>query len=155
MSDEPAVTEGPTVLIFEAPMGSDLYAQAVHLREAVLRAPLGLTVSPEERFDDAMRQHFCAVSFGRVVGTVSLHPFDEVTLHLKQMAVSEAERNVRVGAKLLVHAESWGTQAGFRVMVADARVGAEGFYLKFGYAQEGAPFDKHTIPHVRVIKRLG
>jgi len=146
--------EGPTVLIFEAPLGSDLYAQAVHLRDAVLRAPLRLTVSPEERLDDTTRQHFCAVTFGRVVGTVSLHPFDEVTLHLKQMAVSEMERNARVGTKLLDHAESWGTQAGFRVMIADARVGAEGFYLKLGYAQKGAPFERHTIPHVRVIKRL-
>jgi len=155
MSEEPAMTEEPAVLIFEAPLGSDLYAQAVHLREAVLRAPLGLIVSPEERLDDAMRQHFCAVSFGRVVGTVSLHPFDEVTLHLRQMAVSEVQRNARVGAKLLAHAETWGTQAGFRVIVADARVGAEGFYLRFGYAQDGAPFDKHTIPHVRVIKELG
>ncbi|HSM20387.1 MAG TPA: GNAT family N-acetyltransferase [Hyphomicrobiales bacterium] len=155
MTDEPAMTEEPTVLIFEAPLGSDLYAQAVHLREAVLRAPLGLTVSPEERLDDAMRQHFCAVSFGRVVGTVSLHPFDEVTLHLMQMAVSETDRNVRVGAKLLAYAETWGTEAGFRVMLADARVGAEGFYLRFGYAQEGGPFEKHTIPHVRVVKRLG
>jgi predicted GNAT family N-acyltransferase len=148
------MSEEPTVLIFEAPLGSDLYAQAVHLREAILREPLGLNVSPEERLDDTTRQHFCAVTFGRVVGTVSLHPFDEVTLHLKPMAVSEAERNARVGAKLLGHAETWGTQAGFRVMIADARVGAEGFYLKFGYAQEGAPFQKHTIPHVRVIKRL-
>jgi predicted GNAT family N-acyltransferase len=70
------------------------------------------------------------------------------------MAVSESERNARIGAKLLAHTEAWGTQGGFRLMVADARVGAEGFYLKFGYAQEGVPFEKHTIPHVRVIKRL-
>jgi predicted GNAT family N-acyltransferase len=126
----------------------------VHLRDAVLRAPLGLTISPEERLDDATRQHFCAVTFGRVVGTVSLYPFDEVTVHLRQMAVSEANRNARVGAKLLAHALTWGTQAGFRVMIADARVGAEGFYIKYGFAQEGGPFQKHTIPHVRVIKRL-
>jgi predicted GNAT family N-acyltransferase len=148
------MTEEPTISVFEAPMGSDLYAQAVHLRETVLRRPLGLTVSPEERLDDAMRQHFCAVRFGKVVGTVSLHPSDEVTLYLKQMAVTEDKRNERVGAKLLSHAETWGQQAGFRVMIADARVGAEGFYLKFGYTHEGSPFDKHTIPHVRVIKRL-
>jgi len=42
-----------------------------------------------------------------------------------------------------------------QIKVRAARAaGAEGFYLKFGYAQEGSPFDKHTIPHVRVIKRL-
>lgn len=148
------MTEEPSVLIFEAPLSSDLYDQAVHLREAVLREPLGLVVSPEERLDDAVRQHFCAVSFGAVIGTVSLWPFDEVTLHLKQMAVSEEKRNTRVGAKLLAHAEDWGTQAGFRLMIVDARVGAECFYLKYGYSQEGEPFEKLAIPHVRVTKRL-
>ena len=148
------MSEEPFVLIFEAPLGSDLYDQAVHLREAVLRQPLGLTVSPEERIDDAVRQHFCAVSYGAVVGTVSLWPFDESTLHLKQMVVSEEKRNARVGAKLLAHAEDWGSQGGFRFMIVDARVGSEGFYLKYGYAQEGEPFDKLSIPHVRVTKRL-
>lgn len=149
------MTEEPTVLIFEAPLGSDLYAQAVHLRETILRAPLGLTVSSEELADDSMRQHFCAVSCGRVVGTVSLRPLNETTLHLKQMAVAEASRKMRVGRQLLAHAEVWAVEAGFRLMIAHARVGAEGFYLKLGYAQEGDSFEEHTIPHVRVIKRLG
>lgn len=144
----------PTIVIFEAPLGSDLYRQALRLREAILRAPLGLTVSAEELHDDAMRQHFCAVEYGGVVGTVSLRPLDEATLHLKQMAVAERRRKLRIGAQLLAHAEAWAAQAGFRLMIAHARVGAEGFYLKLGYAQEGAPFEEHTIPHIRVTKRL-
>jgi GNAT superfamily N-acetyltransferase len=148
MADEPAV------LIFEAPLGSDLYAQALRLREAILRKPLGLVVTHEELADDTMRQHFCAVTCGAVVGTVSLRPLDETTLHLKQMAVSEARRRMRIGAQLLAHAEGWATDAGFRLMVVHARIGAEGFYLKLGYAQEGAPFEENTIPHIRVTKRL-
>jgi len=150
-----AVADQPIVVIFEAPLGSDLYRQSLRLREGILRAPLGLTVSDEELYDDGMRQHFCAVNCGAVVGTVSLRPLDEATLHLKQMAVDEAKRRMRIGAQLLAHAEAWAAEAGFRLMIAHARVGAEGFYLRFGYAQDGAPFDKHTIPHVRVTKRLG
>jgi len=149
------VSDAPTVLIFEAPLGSDLYAQALRLREAILRKPLGLTVTEEELADDAVRQHFCAVAFGAVVGTVSLRPLDEATLHLKQMAVVEARRRERIGARLLAHVETWATDAGYRLMVIHARIGAEGFYLKLGYAQEGGAFDENTIPHVRVIKRLG
>ena len=149
------MSDAPTVLIFEAPLGSDLYAQALRLREAILRKPLGLTVTEEELADDAMRQHFCAVAFGAVVGTVSLRPLDEATLHLKQMAVVEARRRERIGARLLAHVETWATDAGYRLMVIHARIGAEGFYLKLGYAQEGGAFDENTIPHVRVIKRLG
>jgi GNAT superfamily N-acetyltransferase len=149
-----AVDDQPIVVIFEAPLGSDLYRQALRLREGILRAPLGLTVSDDELYDDGMRQHFCAVTCGAVVGTVSLRPLDEATLHLKQMAVDEAKRRMRIGARLLAHAEAWAAQAGFRLMIAHARVGAEGFYLKLGYAQEGGAFEENTIPHVRVIKRL-
>lgn len=144
-----------TVLIFEAPLGSDFYRQALVLREQILRKPLGLRVSQEELADDAMRQHFCAVELGAVIGTISLRPLDEETLHLKQMAVSQARRDSHVGARLLAHAEAWGVDAGFRLMIAHARVGAEGFYFKLGYAQEGEAFEEHTIPHVRVTKRLG
>lgn len=144
-----------TVHIFEASLGSDLYQQALDLREQILRKPLGLTVTPEELADDAMRQHFCAVEGGTVIGTVSLRPRDEGTLHLKQMAVSPHKRDTRVGAQLLAHAEAWATDAGFRLMIAHARIGAEGFYFKLGYAQEGEAFEEHTIPHVRVTKRLG
>ncbi len=148
------MTDEAAVLIFEAPLGSDLYAQGLRLREAILRQPLGLTVSREELFDDAMRQHFCAVSYGAVVGTVSLRPLDETTLHLKQMAVAEARWRERIGARLLAHAEGWAAKAGFRLMVLHARAGAEGFYVRLGYAQEGGPFEENTIPHIRMIKRL-
>jgi len=149
------LADEPAILIFEAPLGSDLYGQALRLRESILRKPLGLTVTREELFDDAMRQHFCAVSYGAVVGTVSLRPLDETTLHLKQMAVAETRRQERIGARLLAHAEGWAAEAGFRLMLLHARIGAEGFYLRLGYAQEGEPFEENTIPHVRMVKWLG
>mgnify|MGYP001824072795 FL=1 len=60
-----------TVLIFEAAVGSGLYRDALRLREDILRRPLGLAVNHEELADDTMRQHFCAVDCGVVVGTVS------------------------------------------------------------------------------------
>jgi predicted GNAT family N-acyltransferase len=148
------VADEPTILIFEAPLGSDLYAQGLRLREAILRKPLGLTVTEEEFLDDAMRQHFCALSFGAVVGTVSLRPLDEATLHLKQMAVAEDQRRKRVGARLLAHAEVWAASGGFRLMVLHARIGAEGFYARLGYVADGETFEENTIPHIRMTKRL-
>ena len=91
------MVDEPDIAVFEALLGSDLYRQALRLRQAVLRQPLGLTVTEEELADDAMRQHFCAVSYGIVIGTVSLRPLDEATLQLKQMAVAEDRRRERVG----------------------------------------------------------
>jgi predicted GNAT family N-acyltransferase len=120
-----------------------------------LRRPLGLTVTEEELADDAMRQHFCAISYGLVVGTVSLRPLDEATLLLKQMAVAEDRRREGIGTRLLAHAEGWAHGAGFLLMVLNARMGAEGFYARFGYQAHGEPFDENTIPHIGMTKSLG
>ncbi len=149
------MVDEPDIAVFEALLGSDLYRQALRLRQAVLRQPLGLTVTEEELADDAMRQHFCAVSYGIVIGTVSLRPLDEATLQLKQMAVAEDRRREGVGKRLLDHAEGWARGAGFLHLVLNARMGAEGFYAHFGYLGEGEPFDENTIPHIRMTKRLG
>ncbi len=86
---------------------------------------------------------------------MSLRPLDETVLHLKQMAVAETRRRERIGARLLAHVEGWATGGGFRLMVIHARIGAEGFYLRLGYSEEGARFDENTIPHVKMTKRLG
>jgi predicted GNAT family N-acyltransferase len=148
------VVDEADIAVIEAPLGSDLYRQALRLREAVLRQPLGLTVTEEELADDAMRQHFCAISYGLVIGTVSLRPLDEATLQLKQMAVAENRRREGVGERLLDHAEGWARSAGFQLMVLNARMGAEGFYARFGYQASGEPFDENTIPHIRMSKGL-
>jgi predicted GNAT family N-acyltransferase len=144
----------PDIAIIEAVIGSDLYRQALRLREAILRKPLGLTITEEELADDATRQHFCAISYGAVIGTVSLKPLDETMLQLKQMAVAEDRRRERIGALLLAHSEAWGASGGFLVMVLNARMGAEGFYARFGYLAEGEPFDENTVPHIKMTKRL-
>jgi predicted GNAT family N-acyltransferase len=145
----------PTAIaIAEARFGSDLYRQSLTLREAILRAPLGLTLTEEERADDAVRQHFCALFHGAVVGTVSLKPLDSETLQLRQMAVAEDRRRERIGARLLARAEDWARWQGYRLIVLNARLGAEGFYAKYGYLAEGEPFDEHTVPHIRMTRRL-
>jgi predicted GNAT family N-acyltransferase len=142
------------IAIVEAVLGSDLYRQCVRLREAVLRRPLGLTITREELADDTARQHFCALSYGAVVGSVSLKPLDESTLQLKQMAVAEERRGEGVGAHLLAHAEAWGSSGGFFLMVLNARMGVEGFYARYGYQALGEPFQENTVPHIRMTKRL-
>ena len=140
--------------VVEAPCGSDLHRRSLALREAVLRAPLGLTLTEEELSEEEGRTHFCAVSGGHVVGSVSLKPLDAATLQLKQMVVAEDRRREKIGVRLLVRAEEWAKAAGYRLMVLDARIGAEGFYSRFGYASEGEPFEETKLPHIRMTKRL-
>jgi predicted GNAT family N-acyltransferase len=140
--------------LHEAAYGSDLYRRSLVLREAILRAPLGLTLTAEELADDASRRHFCATYQGTVVGTVSLKRLDDKTLQLRQMAVAEDRRREKIGATLLARAEDWARWEGYRLIVLHARLGAEGFYARYGYIAEGEPFDENTIPHIRMSKAL-
>ena len=147
------MTEVDDIALAEAPYGSDLYAQAVKLREAMLRKPLGLTLSQEELTDDALRRHFCALTNGTVVGSVSFKPLGPHTLQLKQMAVADGRQGKGVGSRLLAFAEAWARRGGYGMIILNARIGVEDFYKRHGYAAEGEPFDENTIPHIRMTKR--
>jgi predicted GNAT family N-acyltransferase len=151
-----SVKEAPQddLAVVEAPYGSDLYRQSWGLREAILRKPLGLVITAEELADDRLRRHFVASSHGAVVGSVSLRPLDGDTIQLRQMAVAENRRRERIGAQLLARAEDWGRDQGYQLMVLNARLGAEGFYARYGYLAEGKPFDENTVPHIRMTKVL-
>jgi predicted GNAT family N-acyltransferase len=140
--------------VVEAPYASDLYRRALDLREAILRKPLGLMVTAEELADDRLRQHFVATSHGAVLGSVSLRPLDGDTIQLRQMAVVAQRRREGIGALLLARAEEWAGGHGYRLMVLNARLGAEGFYARYGYRADGEPFDENTVPHIRMTKVL-
>lgn len=140
--------------LIEAPFGSDLYRRALVLREAILRRPLGLSLTPGELADDACRRHFCAVSRGAVVGSVSMKPLDGDTVQLRQMAVVAERRLEGIGTRLLACGEGWAAARGYRTTVLNARLGAVGFYARLGYRAEGEPFAENTLPHIRMIKRL-
>jgi GNAT superfamily N-acetyltransferase len=148
------MTREDAIVVLEAPIGSALYAQALALREAVLRQPLGLSLSMEELEDDKARTHFCAVADGEVQGCVSLKPLPDGSLQLKQMAVREERRLEGIGAALVAHAEAWARDRGMGTMMMHARIGAEGFYARLGYAAEGPIFEENTVPHIRMTKRL-
>ena len=147
------MTEVGDIALAEVPYGSALYAQALELREATLRKPLGLTLSEEELADDALRRHFCALTNGTVVASVSFKPLGPHTLQLKQMAVAPSRRREGVGSRLLTFAEAWARRRGYGMIILNARVDVEDFYKRHGYAAEGKPFDENTIPHIRMTKR--
>jgi predicted GNAT family N-acyltransferase len=143
------------IAVVEAPCGSDPHIQALRLREVILRQPLGLTLTEEEIADDAGRKHFCAMADGTVIGSVSLKPLGPHTLQLRQMAVARDRQGEGIGGRLLAYAEDWARRSGYGVIILNARIGADGFYSKFGYRCEGEVFDENTIPHIRMTKRLG
>ena len=150
---ERRMTKADHIALTEVPYGSELYAQCLRLREAILRKPLGLTLSPDELADDVSRRHFCAVMNGSVVGAVSFKLLGPHTLQLKQMAVANGQQGEGIGSRLLSFVEAWARRHSYGMIILNARLSAEEFYKQRGYDAEGKPFDENTIPHIRMTKR--
>ncbi len=134
--------------------GSPDYEAAVSLRRRILRTPLGLDFTPEQLAAEADDTHLAAFDGDDIVATVVLSPYDDATLKLRQMAVDPTLHGQSVGSQLLRAAEDLARADGRTRIVLAARVTAEGFYHRHGYAREGDIFTEVTIPHVRMVKSL-
>lgn len=130
------------------------YAMAVNLRRALLRTPLGLDFTSAQLATEATDTHLAAFDDEEVVGTVVLSPYDDSTLKLRQMAVDDSQQGAGIGRQLLTAAEEHAKALGkTRIMLA-ARVTAQAFYARYGYAAEGDIFEEVTIPHITMHKTL-
>jgi len=142
------------LLIRRIAHGSAGYAAAVNLRRTVLRKPLGLDFTSAQLAAEAGEIHLAAFDGEDVVGSVSLAPYDDTTLKLRQMAVDEDVQGKGLGAKLLAAAEDQTREQGKTRITLAARVVAQNFYAKNGYAVFGDVFEEVGIPHVIMRKSL-
>lgn len=131
-----------------------LYEPAKELRNAILRRPLGLTLTPEELVLDGAREHYVAVVNGEVVGSISCYLQTPTVLRIKQMAVDPAMQGKGIGAKLMQQAEQHGHALGAQQALLHARCSAQGFYEKRGYGTQGERFMEQGIPHIAMVKPL-
>jgi GNAT superfamily N-acetyltransferase len=86
---------------------SATYRAAVALREAVLRAPLGLAWRPEDFAAEDNSFHLGAFLGDRLVGTLILRPRDPGVLQMRQVAVAPDAQGAGVGAALVAFAEAF------------------------------------------------
>lgn len=135
--------------------GSSLYQQAVQLRQAILRTPLGLAFTAEQLAAEKDAIHFVALSEGLVVGAVFLHRYAEDTLQVRQMVVAPAFERRGLGRQLLRAAMAYAAaQKDVREIMMHARVSAAPFYEKEGFQSVGDVFEELTIPHITMVKNL-
>ncbi|MHC5057879.1 MAG: GNAT family N-acetyltransferase [Planctomycetota bacterium] len=138
----------------EVAHGSDEYRETVALRDAILRAPLGLAFEPAELDAESDSRHLACFDEGQLIGCLVLKPLSASTVKMRQLAVAEDRRGEGVGSGLVKYAEDLASQLGFGEMVMHARDAAAPFYERFGYAREGGTFVEVTLPHVAMRKRL-
>ena len=131
------------------------YQDALALRESILRAPLGLTLTEIDTQSDAQDFHFGAFHPEQgLIGCVSLHPVTAETAQLRQMAVHAQAQGQGIGQRLVVYFEQQARQHGYQNIILNARVSAEGFYRRCGYVCSGEIFTIITVPHIKMRKVL-
>lgn len=139
----------------EMTFASEAYERAWLLRQAVLRAPLGLTLDISERAAEASHRHFALFTdSNELAACISVVPLPDGSAKLRQMAVNEIMQGAGLGRKLITSVEGLLAEQGIRHLHMHARESAIGFYRKLGYRIEGDPFTEITIPHVRMSKTL-
>ncbi len=130
------------------------YPQLLQFRNKLLRQPLGLDIFQEDLSDDAADFIIIALHNDHIIGCVMLHPVDNDTVKLRQMAVAEPFQHKGLGRILVTAAEETAWEHGFRNITLHARMPASGFYEKLGYKTFGHEFIEVTLPHIAMKKAL-
>ena len=134
--------------------GSKEYKQAVLLRYAILRQPLGLNFTDEELAKEKDNIHIAAFEDDDLLGYCMLTKVNPHTLQLRQMAVKNNLQRKGIGASIMTFAENISRDNGYHAIMMHARDTAIGFYEKFGYKVKGEPFIEINLPHHLMEKRL-
>ena len=134
--------------------GTKEYLQMVHLRNEILRKPLGLTLDDAELEKEKEDILMGAFEDDRLLGCCLLTRMDAVTIRLRQMAVPNNMQGKGIGRALMIFAENIARDLGYRKLCMHARESALGFYQKLGYTINGNMFTEVTIPHYIMEKSL-
>lgn len=137
------------------PFDSDGYRETVAIRNQLLREPLGLTFTDDERADEPLSFHLAAREEQRLVACVVLTPLERPGLvRLRQFAVIPERQGMGVGSMLCLFAEDFVRERGFERITMHARLAASGFYAHLAYQRVGDVFTEVGIAHVTMEKSL-
>ena len=131
------------------------YDEMVRLRYDVLRAPLGLSFTPEQLEKEYSDTLIGAYDNRNVLsGCLILTHLNEVILKMRQVAVAFDKQGQGVGKELVIASENYARAKNFKKMELNARDTAVPFYLKLGYEIIGDEFEEVGIKHRKMIKNL-
>jgi GNAT superfamily N-acetyltransferase len=113
----------------------------------------GGKISDMEMDVDEDGVHFGAFVDNKLAGVISL--FQEGNIfQFRKFAVDVVFQNKGIGAALLNYVSDFATQNGGIKLWCNARLDAEGFYLKKGFVQTGRLFSKNGHDYEIVEKKL-
>ncbi|MDQ8184975.1 GNAT family N-acetyltransferase [Pelagicoccus sp. SDUM812002] len=130
------------------------YKLSLDLRNAYLRAPLGLDLSEQDTSGEDQQLHFGLFEDPNILASVTLKPLDNDRLKLRQMVVDQSTRGCGLGRVLITKAEHILRERGYKQITLSARLEVKSFYEKLGYKRNGARFLLIGIEHVTMDKEL-
>lgn len=131
------------------------YLGSIHLRNDVLRLPLGLDIKNEDLTNEIDQIHFVAVQNETIIGVVVLVPnYKPLIGKLRQMATAENVRGEGYGIALVNALEDYAKKHGMNTIELNARHYAVGFYKKLGYIKISEAFEEVGIEHYQMTKKL-
>lgn len=133
--------------------GSEVWKEAVTLREEILRKPLGSKFFIEELEEEKNHIQVIGLFNQELIATAVLVP-EEEKIKMQRVVVSTSLRNLNVGSKMMCFCESLCKNEGYKLVYCHARNSAVNFYLKNGYTGEGEYFEEDGIPHLKMKKTI-
>lgn len=131
-----------------------VYAQAIELRQAVLRAPLGMSIANDPLEEEHDQLHFGAFIGDDLVGTATLQAVDG-KLKMRQVAVAKAGQHKGVGRALVKACEVEAKRQNTEKLYCHARAEARIFYEKCGWVVSGEVFTEVGIDHYLMVAPIG
>lgn len=119
----------------------------IRLRNDVLRIPLGLTFSIDEKHLEKDCFLIGAFEEDIIVGCCLLSKIDNTTLQLRQMAINNEFQRKGIGYIIVQYAEKIAKENNYTTIIMHARSTAISFYKKLDYAVLGDEFIEIGIPH--------
>ncbi|MBD5781251.1 GNAT family N-acetyltransferase [Pelagicoccus sp. NFK12] len=132
----------------------EAYSMAIQLRDAHLRAPLGLKLNELDTAGEDQQLHFGLFDGQRILACVSFKQLDDKRMKLRQMVVDPSLQRSGLGRTLIANAEETLMKRGCLEITLSARASARAFYEKLGYRAIGESFVEVGIEHLKMDKSL-
>jgi len=146
-SNRPAVG---TVLIRLCGWG-EAEMPAMRVREQVFIVEQNVPAELErDEYDEISRHALAYAPDGKVVGTGRLLP----DAHVGRLAVLPPFRGTGVGSQILEALIAEARAGGFKEVILNAQLQAQGFYARYGFIPEGESFLDAGIEHRRMRRRF-
>ena len=141
-----------SMLVREIEYDSEDYCIELELRDEVLRKPLGLSLYAENLEAEKDDIHIAAFVNNKMIGALILTTLNATDIKMRQVAVLEEFRAMKVGSEMVQYAENYSKKSGYKNMLLNARKTAAEFYEKHGYEKISEEFLEINLPHYKMRK---